>query len=63
MQYKLLITVKEIMMDGWIKYKDPNRGNYEYTVNWNQFKQFANEKSLYLFSYKSANEVPQIISD
>ena len=49
--------------DGWIKYKDPNRGNYEYTVNWNQFKQFANEKSLYLFSYKSANEVPQIISD
>ena len=48
---------------GWIKYKDPNQGNYEYAVNWNQFKQFANEKSLYLFSYKSANEVPQIISD
>ena len=58
-----IVDYSKNVNDDWIKYKDPNRGNYEYIVSWEQFKQFANENSLYLFSYKSVSQIPQIIKN
>ena len=47
----------------WVKYKDPNRGNIVYTVKWDQFKCFAGDSHIYLFSYNEKNKVPQLIQD
>ena len=49
--------------DKWIKYKDPNRGNIIYTVSWDQFKCFAGDSHIYLFSYNGKEKVPQLIQD
>ena len=47
----------------WVKYKDPKRGNIVYTVRWDQFKCFAGDSHIYLFSYKEKDKVPQLIQD
>ena len=64
-KYKHAIQIVEYGTAGkeLVKYKDPNRGNFVYTVTWDQFRSFAGDSCINIFSYNNKDKVPQFFQD